>query len=55
MSGNVVTLKLKAPTAAARITYPGPNWKQDALIYGATGITALTFCDVPLETAKEKP
>ena len=55
VSGNVVTLKLKAPSAAARITYPGPNWKQDALIYGATGITALTFCDVPLETAKDKP
>ncbi|MEI6673920.1 MAG: DUF2341 domain-containing protein [Verrucomicrobiota bacterium] len=48
VSGNVLTLKLKAPSAATKITYPGPNWNQNDLIFGANGITALTFCDVPL-------
>ena len=47
--GNVVTLKLKATSAATKITYPGPNWNQNDLIFGTNGITALTFCDVPLE------
>jgi hypothetical protein len=47
--GNVITLKLKTPAAAKKITYPGPNWNQNDLIFGANGITALTFCDVPLE------
>ena len=47
--GNVVTLKLKTASAATKITYPGPNWNQNDLIFGANGITALTFCDVPLE------
>ncbi len=54
VNGKVVTLKLKEPSTATRITYPAPNWKQDALIYGANGITALTFCDVPLGGAKQK-
>jgi hypothetical protein len=52
VKGNVITLKLKAPCAARKITYPGPNWNQNDLIFGTNGITALTFCDVPLETAK---
>jgi len=47
-SGNVITLKLKAASAAKKITYPGPNWNQNDLIFGSNGITALTFCDVPL-------
>ena len=51
VNGNVVTLKLKATSAATKITYPGPNWNQNDLIFGANGITALTFCDVPLEPA----
>jgi len=48
VNGYVVTLKLKSPSTATKITYPGPNWNQNDLIYGANGITALTFCDVPL-------
>jgi hypothetical protein len=52
VKGNVITLKLKAPCAARKITYPGPNWNQNDLIFGTNGITALTFCDVPLEIAK---
>jgi hypothetical protein len=48
VSGNVITLKLKAPSAATKITYPGPNWNRNDLIFGTNGITALTFCDMPL-------
>ena len=48
VKGNMVTLKLKAPSDAMKITYPGPNWNQNDLIFGINGITALTFCDVPL-------
>jgi len=45
-----MTLKLKAPTAAKTITYLKElNWSQDKLIWGANGIAALTFCEVPLE------
>jgi hypothetical protein len=50
--GNVVTLKLKTPAVARKITYPGPNWNQNDLIFGANGITALTFCDVPIQGGK---
>ncbi|MEI6654610.1 MAG: hypothetical protein WCP45_07575 [Verrucomicrobiota bacterium] len=52
VSGNVITLKLKAPFAATKITYPGPNWNENDLIFGTNGITALTFCEVPLAPAK---
>ena len=54
-NGKVVTLKLKASSAATKITYPGPNWNQNDLLFGSNGITALTFCDVPLESARSKP
>lgn len=43
--------KLNTPAAATKITYPAPNWNQTDLIFGTNGITALTFCDVPLEPA----
>ena len=47
--GNVVTLKLKGPSAAQRITYlKETSWNQNDLIFGANGIAALTFCEVPL-------
>ncbi|MEI6533779.1 MAG: hypothetical protein WCN98_00450 [Verrucomicrobiaceae bacterium] len=46
--GNVITLKLKETSTAKLIMYPGKAWSQDALIMGGNGITALTFCDVPI-------
>lgn len=52
-SGNVVTLKLKAPSMAQKITYVKEmSWSQDRLLMGKNGIAALTFCAVPLDTAK---
>ncbi len=49
VKGNVLTLKLKAPATAQRITYLKESaWSQNDLIMGANGIAALTFCDVPL-------
>ena len=48
-SGNLLTLKLKEPSKAATIKYlDETNWSQDRLLYGANGIAALTFCDVPV-------
>jgi hypothetical protein len=52
-AGNVITLKLDAPSAAKSIGYiSGRDWdgKPTNLIYGANGIAALTFCDVPIGT-----
>jgi hypothetical protein len=49
VSGNVITLKLSAPSHATTITYlTGGDWdgKHTHLIYGANGIAALTFCYV---------
>ena len=49
VTGDVVTLKLKAPSTAKKITYlKEMSWTQDKLLIGANGIAALTFCDVPL-------
>ena len=49
MSGNVVTLKLKAPSTAKKINYINENnWSQDRLLIGANGIAALTFADVEI-------
>jgi hypothetical protein len=54
VSGSMVTLKLKAASAATKITYlKEMNWSQDNLLWGANGIAALTFCDVPVATAKQ--
>ena len=51
VSGSVLTLKLKEPTAATKITYlTESRWSQDTLLIGANGIAALTFCNVPLQT-----
>jgi len=47
VSGNVLTLKLKAPATAAKITYlKEMNWNPNDLVFGTNGIAALTFCDV---------
>jgi hypothetical protein len=49
VSGNMLTLKLKEASAAKTITYlKEVAWSQDTLLYGANGIAALTFCEVPL-------
>jgi len=48
-SGKVITLKLKGPTTAQRITYlDSAKWSTDNLLYGENGIAALTFCNVPI-------
>ena len=53
-SWNVVTLKLKEASAARKITYlKEMNWSQENLLWGANGVAALTFCDVPVAPAKQ--
>ncbi len=54
--GNILRLQLTAPTQAKTIGYLfGRDWdgKPDSLIFGANGIAALTFCAVPITSAKE--
>ena len=49
VSGNVLTLKLKEPSRAGKITYLDETaWSQDRLLVGKNGIAALTFCNVPV-------
>ena len=51
VAGNVLTLKLKEPSTATKITYlKEVAWNQDKLLNGANGIAALTFCNVPLQS-----
>lgn len=46
----VITLKLKAPSTATKITWlKERDWNQSRLILGTNGLAALTFCDVTLE------
>ncbi len=48
VTGNVLTLKLKEPIAATKITYLKESaWSQDTLLLGENGLAALTFCEVP--------
>ncbi len=50
VSGNLLTLKLKEPSAARKITYlKEMSWSQERLLIGGNGIAALTFCDVQIE------
>ncbi len=50
--GNVLTLTLKRPSTATRITYlKERDWNQDRLLLGTNGLAALTFCDVAIEPA----
>ena len=52
VSGNVLTLKLKAASTARKVTYLKEiAWNQDTLLKGANGIAALTFCEVPIEAS----
>ncbi|MFT5241614.1 MAG: hypothetical protein ACI9X0_002598 [Kiritimatiellia bacterium] len=48
--GSQVTLLLKAPLSAERLTYLDErSWSQDRLLVGQNGIAALTFCDVVID------
>ncbi len=52
VTGNVLTLKLTGPSTAQRITYlDSKSWNPNNLLYGANGIAALTFCEVPIDDA----
>ena len=49
VTGNVLTLKLKASSSAQKITYlKETEWSQDTLLEGANGLATLTFCEVPI-------
>jgi hypothetical protein len=53
VAGNVLTLKLKEPSAARKITYLKEiAWNQDTLLNGANGIAALTFCEVEIQAGR---
>jgi Concanavalin A-like lectin/glucanases superfamily/Domain of unknown function (DUF2341)/Carbohydrate esterase, sialic acid-specific acetylesterase len=53
-AGAVLTLRLKGPCSATKITYLKEiDWNQETLLLGSNGIAALTFCDVPLEASQE--
>ena len=53
VSGDVLTLKLKQPSDAKTIKYiDGRSWSQDRLLVGRNGIAALTFCHVPIGSAR---
>jgi hypothetical protein len=55
-SGNVITLKLKGPSSAQKLTYlDSASWSVDNLLYGENGIAALTFCAVPILPSKPSP
>ncbi len=55
VSGNVLTLILRAASTATQITYlKEVSWNQDNLLLGANGIAALTFCDVPIESSVKR-
>ncbi len=50
VSGNILTLKLAAPSAAKTVTYiKGGAWRQESpIVWGINGVAALTFCEVPI-------
>jgi hypothetical protein len=54
VSGNLIKLKLAAPSTAKTITYvQDRRWDPKTLLYGKNGIAALTFCDVGLEAVEK--
>ena len=56
VSGNVLTLRLKAPVQATSISYlDETSWSQDRLLVGKNGIAALTFCSVPVSDERRRP
>ena len=55
-TGNILTLKLKTPFRAQKITYLKEiAWSQDNLLNGANGLAALTFCEVPILRLEPNP
>jgi hypothetical protein len=49
VEGSTLTLQLKSPSTATRITYlDSKAWSQKTLLRGTNGIAALTFCNVPI-------
>ena len=53
-AGNVITLKLDAPSEAEAVTcLADKTWDHKTVLYGKNGIAALTFCEVPIEVAKK--
>jgi Concanavalin A-like lectin/glucanases superfamily/Domain of unknown function (DUF2341)/Carbohydrate esterase, sialic acid-specific acetylesterase len=51
-SENRLTLKLVGPSKATKITYlDSAAWNPDNLLWGRSGLAALTFCDVPIESS----
>jgi len=53
VSGNLLKLKLTAPSAAQKVTYLKDRaWNPDNILEGANGIAALTFCKVPILAVK---
>jgi hypothetical protein len=51
-SGNIVTLKLKAPSTAKKLSYlKEQSWSQQRILKGKNGLAALTFCNVPVAEA----
>jgi hypothetical protein len=51
--GNKIMLKLTNPSSAQDVTYlNGETWSQKTILRGENGIAALTFCEVPIISAK---
>jgi hypothetical protein len=49
VNGSTLTLKLKAPSTAKRITYLKESaWNQELLLVGENRLAALTFCEVEI-------
>jgi hypothetical protein len=49
VSGNTLTLELRAPSTAQTIAYlHEKSWSQQRLLRGQNGLAALTFCNVPI-------
>jgi hypothetical protein len=49
-AGNLVRLKLVAPSPAKAVTYlDGGSWSPGTVLRGENGIAALTFCEVPVQ------
>jgi len=50
-SGKIITLQLSGPSTAKNLSYVrGGKWRQEqAVIWGANDLAALTFCEVPIQ------
>ncbi len=52
-NGTNIVLQLRGPTMSRTLTYlDSANWNPDNLLYGENGRAALTFCDVPIDSAR---